>query len=54
MKVFTVRRAITNAATATTQGQAVRQYLSYGEASAEVDRIYKEKSIETYITVDPA
>ena len=52
MKVYTVRKALTNANTATTKGEGMSRWATYAEASKEVNRLYAETGIECFITTE--
>lgn len=52
MKTYTVRKAHTNAETATDKGNALSVWITYVAASVEVQRLFDTYGAETYITTE--
>ena len=52
MKIYTVRKSITNADTATDKGDRMSSWTSWLGASREVDRLFIEHGIECFITTE--
>lgn len=52
MKVYIVRKGITNAGNVLLKGKGMSRWISYIEATQEVDRLHRESGLVCFITTE--